>query len=56
MEEGPVELEGWRGVGVVLGKIHLGFEVATVIERVGVDDDKGDVPIENVVLVELQRG
>lgn len=56
VEEGAVELEGGRGVGVVLGEVHLGFEVATVVERVGVDDDEGDVPIEDVVLVELQRG
>lgn len=56
MEEGAVELERGRGVGVVLGEVHLGFEVATVVERVGVDDDEGDVPIEDVVLVELQRG
>lgn len=56
VEEGAVELEGGRGVGVVLGEVHPGFEVATVVERVGVDDDEGDVPIEDVVLVELQRG
>ena len=56
MEEGAVELEGGRGVGVVLGEIHLGFEVAAVVERIGVDDDEGDVPVENVVVVELQRG
>ncbi len=54
MEEGAVELEGGRGVGVVWGEVHLGFEVAAVIEGIGVDDDEGDVPVENVVLVELR--
>ena len=54
MVESPVELEGGRGVGVVLGEVHLGFEVATVVERVGVDDDESDVPVEDVIIVELQ--
>ncbi len=56
MEEGAVELEGGRGVGVVWGEVHFGFEVAAVIEGIGVDDDEGDVPVENVVLVELRKG
>lgn len=55
MEEGAVELEGGRGVGVVVGEVHLGFEVAAVVERIGVDDDEGDVPVEDVVVVELER-
>lgn len=53
MEEGALELEGGRGVGVVLREVHLGFEVATIVERIGVNDDEGDVPVEDVVLVEL---
>lgn len=53
MEEGALELEGGRGVGVVLGEVHLGFEVATIVERIGVNDDEGDVPVEDIVLVEL---
>lgn len=53
VEEGAVELEGGRGVGVVLREVHLGFEVATVVERVWVDDDEGDVPVEDVIFVEL---
>ena len=53
MEEGPVELEGGRGVGVVLGEGHFGFEVAAVIERIGIDDDEGNVPVEDVIIVEL---
>ena len=56
MVEGPAELEGGRRVGVVLGEVHLGFEVATVVEGVGVDDDESDVPVEDVIVVELQEG
>lgn len=56
VEEGPVELEGGRGVWVVGGEVHLGFEVAAVVERVGVYDDESDVPIEDVIVVELDRG
>ena len=53
MKEGPVELERGRVVGVVFGESHFGFEVATVIERVGIDDDEGNVPVEDGILVEL---
>lgn len=56
MEKGPVELEGGRGVRVVGWKVHLGFEVATVIERIRVDDDEGDIPVEDIIIVELQKG
>ena len=54
MVEGPVELEGGRGVRIVLREVHLGFEVATVVEGIWVDDDESDVPIEDVIVVELQ--
>lgn len=56
MKERPVELEGGRGVGVVVGEIHLGFEVTAVIKGIGVDDNESDVPVENIIIVELQRG
>lgn len=56
MEKGAVELERRRCVGVVGGEVHLGFEVATVIERIGVDDDESDVPVEDIIIVELQKG
>lgn len=55
MEEGPVELERGRGVGVVWRESHLGFEVAAVIERIGIDDDEGNVPVEDVIIVKLSR-
>ena len=51
--EGVVELEGWGLVGVVGGEGHAGFEVAAVVEGVGVDDNKGDVPEEHVFVVKL---
>lgn len=53
VEEGAVELEGGRGVRVVLREVHLGFEVAAVVEGVRVDDNEGDVPVEDVVFIEL---
>lgn len=55
MEESPVKLERGRGVGVIVGEIHLGFEITTVIERIGVDDDESNVPIKDIIAVELQR-
>ena len=54
MVESPAELEGGRVVGVVLGEVHFGFEVAAVVEGVRVDDDESDVPVEDVIVVELQ--
>ena len=51
--DGPVELEGGWGVGVVGGEGHFGFEVAAVVEGVGVDDYEGDIPVEYVFVVEL---
>ena len=33
-----------RRVGIVGGEIHVSFEVASVIERVGVYDDERYVP------------
>ncbi len=56
MEEGPVELERGRVVRVVAWEVHLGFEVAAVVKGVRVDDDESDVPVEDVIIVELQRG
>lgn len=50
MVERAGELElGW-GVRVVGGKFHVGEEVTTVVEGVGVDDDKGDGPVEDIVV------
>ena len=56
VEKRAVELERGRGVGVIEGKGHLGSEVAAVVERIGVDDYEGDVPVVDVIIVELQRG
>ena len=53
MEEGPVELERGRVVGVVWREGHLGFEVAAVIEGIGVNDNEGDIPVKDVIIVEL---
>ena len=53
--EGVGELEFRGGVGVVFGEFHAGEEVAAIVEGVGVNDDEGDGPVEDVVLVELQE-
>lgn len=51
VEEGAVELERGRGVGVVVGEIHLGFEIAAVIEGIRIDDYECDVPVEYIIIV-----
>ena len=43
-----------RAVGVISRERHLGFEVATVVHRVWVDDDKGDAPFEDVLVDKLR--
>ena len=55
MEESAVELERGRGVRVIVGEVHLGFEITTIIERIGVDDDESNVPIKDIIIIELQR-
>jgi hypothetical protein len=43
----------WRGVGVVLREGHSGLEVAAVVDRILVEHNQGNVPLKNVVLVQL---
>lgn len=52
--EGTGELEGWWGIGVVVGEGHGGEEVAGVVEGVGVEDYEADLPGEYVVVFELE--
>lgn len=42
-----------RRIGVVLGEGHGGLEIAAIVQRLWVNDDQGDVPAENVVMVKL---
>jgi hypothetical protein len=42
-----------RAVRIVVWEGHFGHKVAAVVERVGVGDDKGDFPHEDVVVDEL---
>lgn len=42
-----------RLVGIVSGETHLGLEVTTVIERIGVEDHQGDIPVIDVGFVDL---
>ena len=51
--EGAVELEGRRGIGVVVGEGHGGLEVAAVVEGGRVDDHEGDGPVCDVLVDEL---
>ena len=44
------------GEGIVLGEGHLGLEVATIVERVGIQNDQGDRPFEDIVVNELLAG
>jgi hypothetical protein len=46
-------LTRWR-VRIVLRKRHLGLEVTSVIKRVRVHDNKGNGPLEDVIVDELQ--
>lgn len=55
MVEGTGELEfGW-GIRVVGREFHVGQEVTAVIPGVGVDDDEGDLPVEDVVVFQLGK-
>lgn len=42
-----------RDVRVVFWKGHLCFQVAAIVEGVGVEDQERDVPFEDVFVVEL---
>jgi hypothetical protein len=55
-EKGAEELrlsDTWRAVRIVLGKCHLRSEIASIVERVGIQDDQGDAPLEDIVFDEL---
>ena len=55
VEEGMCELKGRRRVRVVGREFHNGQEVAAIVERVWIDDNEGDLPVEDVVAFELQK-
>jgi hypothetical protein len=42
-----------RGVWVVLGELHGRLEVTAVVQRVRVQYDKADVPVEDIFVIEL---
>jgi hypothetical protein len=42
-----------RGVWVVLGELHGRLEVTAVVQRVRVQYDKADVPLEDIFVIEL---
>jgi hypothetical protein len=44
-----------RGVWVVLGELQGRFEVTAVVQRVWVQYDKADIPVEDVFVIELPR-
>jgi hypothetical protein len=43
----------WRAVRIVVGEGHFGHKVSTMVHRVGICDDEGDFPDEDVVVDEL---
>jgi hypothetical protein len=54
MEERTVEFEIGRRHGVVCGEGHGGEEVSAKIAGIGVEDDEGDAPVENIIVDELE--
>lgn len=40
----------WRAVRVVFGERQPRLEVATVVQRVGIQDDESDAPFKEVVV------
>ena len=45
----------WRCVGVVLRKGHSSLEIAAVVDRILVEHNQGNVPLKDVVLVQLSQ-
>ncbi len=45
-----------RRVWVVFRKLHFRLQVTAVEEGVGVDDDQGDIPVEDIIPIQLERG
>lgn len=45
----------WRGVGVVLRKGHSGLKIAAVVDRILVEHNQGNVPLKDVILVQLSQ-
>ena len=43
----------WGRVRVLLWKRHLSLEIPSIVERVWIDDDESDIPVEDVVVVKL---
>lgn len=43
----------WRCVGVVLGKGHSSLEIAAAEDRILVEHNQGNVPLKDVILVQL---
>jgi hypothetical protein len=43
----------WRGVRVVRRECHGGLEVTAIVQGVRVDHDQCDIPVEDVVIVQL---
>jgi hypothetical protein len=41
---------------VIAGKGHLGLEVTAVVERVWIEHDEGNAPLEDVIVQELWNG
>ncbi len=46
-------LTRWR-VRIVLGKLHPSLEIASVVQRIWVDNKKSDGPVKHVVVVKLE--
>ncbi len=43
----------WWRVRIVLGKLHLPLKIASVVQRIWIDDQESDGPVKDVVIVKL---
>ena len=43
-----------RCIRVILWEVHLGLKISAVVERVRVEDDESNVPIKDIIVMELK--
>lgn len=49
-----VKVTRW-GIGIIRRELHFGSKVASVVKRVGVNDDESYFPRQDVVFIKLQN-
>lgn len=43
----------WWRVRIVLGKLHPRLKIASIIQRIWINDQESDRPVKDVIVVEL---